>query len=68
MTLRLLASAARCSGSMPRRIALAQRLIRAGCDLAEVAVRAGFYDQSHLTRWFVRQFGVTPSRYCVVAR
>jgi hypothetical protein len=23
---------------------------------------------SHLTRWFVRQFGVTPSRYCVVAR
>ena len=53
---------------LQRRIALAQRLIRAGCDLAEVAVRAGFYDQSHLTRWFVRQFGVTPSRYCVVAR
>jgi AraC-like DNA-binding protein len=53
---------------LQRRIALAQRLMRAGCDLAEVAVRAGFYDQSHLTRWFVRQFGVTPSRYCVVAR
>jgi AraC-like DNA-binding protein len=53
---------------LQRRIALAQRLIRAGCDLAEVAARAGFYDQSHLTRWFVRQFGVTPSRYCVVAR
>jgi len=53
---------------LQRRIALAQRLIRAGCDLAEVAVRAGFYDQSHLTRWFVRQFGVTPSRYSVVAR
>ena len=53
---------------LQRRIALAQRLIRAGCDLAEVAVRAGFYDQSHLTRWFVRQFGVTPSRYSAVAR
>ena len=36
---------------------------RAGCALAKVAVVAGFYDQSHLTRCFVRQFGVTPSRY-----
>jgi AraC-like DNA-binding protein len=53
---------------LQRRIALAQRLIRSGCDLAEVAMAAGFYDQSHLTRWFVRQFGVTPSRYSVVAR
>jgi AraC-like DNA-binding protein len=53
---------------LQRRIALAQRLIRAGRDLAEVASAAGFYDQSHLTRWFVRQFGVTPSRYAVVAR
>lgn len=53
---------------LQRRIALAQRLIRSGCDLAEVATAAGFYDQSHLTRWFVRQFGVTPSRYAVVAR
>ena len=53
---------------LQRRIALAQRLIRTGCDLADVAVRAGFYDQSHLTRWFVRQFGVTPRRYSVVAR
>ena len=33
-----------------------------------VAIQAGFYDQSHLTRWFVRQFGVTPSRYVVGAR
>jgi AraC-like DNA-binding protein len=53
---------------LQRRIALAQRLIRAGCDLAEVATAAGFCDQSHLTRWFVRQFGVTPRRYSVVAR
>ena len=53
---------------LQRRIALAQRMIRAGCDLAEVATAAGFCDQSHLTRWFVRQFGVTPRRYAVVAR
>jgi AraC-like DNA-binding protein len=53
---------------LQRRIALAQRLIRSGCDLAEVAMAAGFCDQSHLTRWFVRQFGVTPRRYAVVAR
>lgn len=50
---------------LQRRIALAQRLIRAGCDLAEVAAVAGFCDQSHLTRWFVRQLGVTPRRYAV---
>lgn len=53
---------------LQRRIVLAQRLIRAGCDLAEVAAEAGFCDQSHLTRWFVRQFGVTPRCYAVVAR
>jgi AraC-like DNA-binding protein len=53
---------------LQRRIALAQRMIRAGRDLAEVASAAGFCDQSHLTRWFVRQFGVTPRRYSVVAR
>jgi len=48
---------------LQRRIALARRLIRAGYALADVAVVAGFYDQSHLTRCFARQFGVTPSRY-----
>jgi AraC-like DNA-binding protein/GNAT superfamily N-acetyltransferase len=46
-----------------RRLALARRLIRTRRSLAEVAVVAGFYDQSHLTRCFVRQFGVTPRRY-----
>lgn len=53
---------------LQRRIALAQRMIRAGCDLAEVANAAGFCDQSHLTRRFVRQFGVTPRRYSLAAR
>ena len=48
---------------LQRRIAIARRLIQAGRPLAEVAILAGFYDQSHLTRCFVRQFGVTPRRY-----
>lgn len=50
---------------LQRRIALARRLIRAGHALADVSVVAGFYDQSHLTRCFMRQFGVTPSRYAL---
>jgi AraC-like DNA-binding protein/imidazolonepropionase-like amidohydrolase len=46
-----------------QRLALARRLIRAGESLAESAMAAGFCDQSHFTRSFVRQFGVTPARY-----
>ncbi|HEY5754272.1 MAG TPA: AraC family transcriptional regulator [Steroidobacter sp.] len=48
---------------LQRRIACAQRLIRGGRGLAEAALAAGFYDQSHLTRCFVRQLGVTPRGY-----
>jgi AraC-like DNA-binding protein len=48
---------------MQQRIALARRLIRAGAPLADAAFSAGFYDQSHLTRCFQRQFGVSPGRY-----
>jgi AraC-like DNA-binding protein len=29
----------------------------------EAALIAGFADQSHMSRAFVRQFGVTPGRY-----
>jgi AraC-like DNA-binding protein len=46
-----------------QRLALARRLIRAGSTLADAAFTAGFSDQSHLTRLFARQFGVTPARY-----
>lgn len=48
---------------LQHRMGRARQLILAGRDLAEVAVVTGFYDQSHLTRYFVRQFGVTPRRY-----
>jgi AraC-like DNA-binding protein len=48
---------------MQRRLARARRLILADTTLADVAASCGFYDQSHLNRCFVRQFGVTPRRY-----
>jgi len=48
---------------LQKRLGLARRLIRARSGLADVAVRAGFYDQSHLTHCFARQFGVTPAQY-----
>lgn len=48
---------------MQRRLAHARRQIVAGMALADVAVSCGFYDQSHLTRCFTRQFGVPPRRY-----
>jgi AraC family transcriptional regulator len=32
-------------------------------SLAQIAVEAGFADQSHFTRSFRRHFGVTPGRY-----
>ncbi|MCA9859320.1 MAG: AraC family transcriptional regulator [Thermomicrobiales bacterium] len=40
------------------RINLARRLIESGHPLAESAFASGFADQSHMTRHFVRQFGV----------
>lgn len=46
-----------------RRIALARRLLLDGRPAAEVAVEAGFHDQSHFTRHFKRIVGTTPGRY-----
>ena len=34
-----------------------------GCSLAEAALQAGFADQSHFTRHFRRQFGMTPGAW-----
>jgi AraC-like DNA-binding protein len=46
-----------------RRVELARKHLLAGRPAAEVAVLAGFYDQSHLTRHFRRMLGVSPTRY-----
>jgi AraC-like DNA-binding protein len=45
------------------RLREARALIAAGTPISEAAVLAGFSDQSHLSRWFVRYYGVTPGRY-----
>lgn len=37
-----------------------ERLLVADQPLADIALQAGFADQSHLTRWFRRALGVTP--------
>jgi AraC-like DNA-binding protein len=45
------------------RLRAARRLIAQGWPISEAAVQAGFADQSHLTRWFLRYYGITPGRY-----
>lgn len=45
------------------RLRAARDLMRGGCSPAEAAARTGFTDQSHLHRWFVRCFGITPGTY-----
>ena len=53
-----------------RRIERAKQLLQAGTDLslAEVALRAGFSDQSQFSRHFKRLVGVTPGRFRTPAR
>ncbi|WP_407668683.1 helix-turn-helix domain-containing protein [Oceanibaculum nanhaiense] len=46
-----------------RQLDRARRLITAGTPLAEVALEAGFADQSHLSRQFKRAYGMTPARW-----
>lgn len=45
----------------------ARGLIARGLTLADAAAAAGFADQSHLTRAFVRQFGFTPGAWRAAA-
>lgn len=45
------------------RVEQAQRLIRAGVGLGEVAAATGFYDQSHFAHAFKRLIGVTPRAF-----
>lgn len=46
-----------------RRLQHARHLLRAGEELAEVALAAGFADQSHFNRQFKKAFGMTPGRW-----
>jgi AraC-like DNA-binding protein len=48
---------------LQRRVRLARQLLLDGAALADAAQGAGFADQSHMTRAFVRQYGVPPGRY-----
>jgi len=46
----------------------AEELARDDARLADVALRAGFADQSHFTRLFRRHTGVTPGHYRELVR
>jgi AraC-like DNA-binding protein len=51
-----------------RRLQRARRMIEAGEALAEIAVAAGFSDQSHFNRHFKKAFGLTPGRWSALVR
>ncbi|HZZ06870.1 AraC family transcriptional regulator [Paraburkholderia sp.] len=53
---------------MQRRVALARQFIAHGATLADAAAAAGFADQSHMTRAFVRLLGITPANYAFATR
>lgn len=46
-----------------RRVQLAKQLLAQGHAPVSASMEAGFADQSHMSRAFVRQLGITPSRY-----
>lgn len=45
------------------RLARARQLLAAGEQPTDVAMKLGFADQSHLGRWFMRAYGLTPAAY-----
>lgn len=48
-----------------RRILLARQLIAGGTPLAAAAAASGFADQSHMTRVFVRKYGIAPGAFAI---
>lgn len=46
-----------------RRLDTVRRMLFSGTSLADAAADAGFADQSHMTRHFLKTFGVTPGRW-----
>lgn len=46
-----------------RRLQMVRRLIAGGMPLADASHAAGFADQSHMNRLFVRTYGITPGVY-----
>lgn len=51
-----------------RRLDTVRRLLLAGAPLVHAAAAAGFADQSHMTRHFLKTFGQTPGRWLRCAR
>ncbi|PKA68626.1 AraC-like DNA-binding protein [Pseudomonas baetica] len=45
------------------RLSRGRQMLAAGVQPVDVASRLGFADQSHLGRWFVRAYGITPGAY-----
>lgn len=50
-----------------KRIQSARALLLRGVTLTDAAAQTGFADQSHLTRCFTRQYGISPGRYIASA-
>lgn len=46
-----------------RRLAFARRLMMSGKTVAESALTAGFFDQSHMSRQFMSAYGIPPARW-----
>lgn len=41
----------------------ARHLLSKRLPISQVGLEAGFFDQSHFTRWFKKILGITPGQY-----
>lgn len=46
-----------------RRLDIVKSCLSTGMPLIDAAMTAGFFDQSHMSRHFVKAFGLTPARW-----